>query len=232
MGTRMHCNHACHNIASSDASRLIRGVPAAARLRSTSSGCFGAAAPLVRQSLRSKRKFGVGYNNISVIIHTSWDRRDESSHATLPHAVLWRRSTVLAEALDAAQPFDLEAVQRARVDRERQRERQLSIGIVGFGVFGQFLVSGMDLGELGRGLSMPSGGWGALDQVKTCHTYTGSHAHGQDALPPHPPPSLHPSRPRLGQAHGQGRPPSACHLAVALRGCCQGAGCRLLPGRE
>jgi arogenate dehydrogenase (NADP+) len=38
-------------------------------------------------------------------------------------------------ALDAAQPFDFEHRAKSRL----QQERQLNIGIVGFGTFGQFL---------------------------------------------------------------------------------------------
>lgn len=42
-------------------------------------------------------------------------------------------------ALDAAQPFDYEARARARL----RQEQQLTIGIVGFGTFGQFLAKRM-----------------------------------------------------------------------------------------
>jgi arogenate dehydrogenase (NADP+) len=50
---------------------------------------------------------------------------------------------VRAVALDAAQPFDMEAIQRTRMEKEKKKEKQLSIGIVGFGSFGQFLAQRM-----------------------------------------------------------------------------------------
>ncbi|GAX79237.1 hypothetical protein CEUSTIGMA_g6677.t1 [Chlamydomonas eustigma] len=46
-------------------------------------------------------------------------------------------------AIDAAQPFDAEAMRMARIERDRRKEKSLTIGVVGFGSFGQFLARRM-----------------------------------------------------------------------------------------
>ncbi len=53
------------------------------------------------------------------------------------------RAAVRALALDAAQPFDREAVQKKQIQKQKEKDKQLVIGIVGFGVFGQFLAKRM-----------------------------------------------------------------------------------------
>jgi arogenate dehydrogenase (NADP+) len=59
--------------------------------------------------------------------------------AAAQHAAPCRPTGLAVFALDAAQPFDFEARARARL----QQEQQLTIGIVGFGTFGQFLAKRM-----------------------------------------------------------------------------------------
>lgn len=67
-------------------------------------------------------------------------------------------------AIDAAQVFDFEARARARI----KKEQQLTIGIVGFGTFGQFLAkrmvqAGHRWGASGAGWWWV--GWGLYEQA-------------------------------------------------------------------